>query len=259
MGDTALANSDTSLSTTSPQKTVLITGISKGIGAALCKACLQRGYLVCGISREQPEPHPNLLFEQADMTQFNQITEAITRLKARAQNAPLDILFLNAGTFGDPPAYAYQVPMEAFLKVFMINVAAVKATIDACLTQNWRPTLALASASISSKRPRPGISNYATSKAALNALIKVYQLENPDINFLPLGLCNVRTSGYAVMTSVDKTMPELYALKQRAERPGYVVSPEQRAEDVMTIVDKLPELGLVKGEFYEIRELLKTL
>lgn len=239
--------------------TVLITGISKGIGAALCTACLQRGYKVCGISRSLPVyDHPNLLFEQADLTQFDQVITTVDRLKQRVQSDSLDIVFLNAGTFGDPPAYADDVSMDAFLKVFMINVAAVKATIDACLSLDWRPKLALASASISSQRPRPGIMSYATSKAALNALLKAYQLENPDIHFLPLGLCNVRTDTHEAMMKVDETLPELYTLKQRAKQLGYVVSPEQRAADVMTIIDKLPQLALTKGQFYEIRELLEN-
>ena len=240
------------------KKTVLITGISKGIGKALGQACLQRGYRVCGISRETPAPDLNITFEQADITTFDQVFEAVARLKVRVQHAPLDIVFLNAGTVGDPPNYAHKVSSDAFLKVLTVNVAGVKATIDACLTSGWRPTLAVASASISGKRPRPGISSYATSKAALNALIKAYQLENPDIYFLPLGLCNVRTATHAAMVAAHEALPELDAFKQRAQQPGYVVSPEQRAEDIMAIVEKLPQLNLIKGEFYEIRELLKT-
>ncbi|MBB5409778.1 MULTISPECIES: SDR family NAD(P)-dependent oxidoreductase [unclassified Paraburkholderia] len=241
-------------------KTVLITGVSRGIGAALSRAYLARGYQVCGIARVAPLAQPGLHFVTADLTDFDHVKDAVADLHRQVGGQQLDTLFLNAGTFGEPPARAERVDTHQFLDVIRINVAAVKATLDACLNLGWRPRRAVASASVSGKRPRAGMVSYATSKAALNALIKIYQLENPDIEFLPLGLCNVGTDAYSTMTSgVGADLSELHALKQRASTPGYVVTADERARAIIDVLEVAPSLNLTWGEFYEIRELLPRL
>lgn len=240
---------------------VLITGCSKGIGYALSLYYLQNGYTVCGISRTKPDiEHPSFYWQYCDLTQHDAVLCAVSELYDRVKGASLELLFLNAGTFGDAPKKAHTVDLVQFNNVFAINALAVKSTLDALLHIDWRPKIALASASISSIRPRAGMLSYAVSKAALNSIVKIYQLENPDIFFLSLGLCNVKTSIYhAITDGVSSELPELFALKKRAQEPGYVISAKQRAEDMAKVVERLDELQLEKGNFYEIRTLLKTM
>ena len=243
-------------------KSVLITGVSSGIGAALARVYLDRGYVVGGIARRRPEgllPHPNMHFAPADLTDFRSVRPAIEQLKARAEGTTFETLFLNAGVYGPRPSRAESVSAEAFMRVLAINVAGVKATMDACLTLDHRPLNAIASASISGRRPRMGMSTYATSKAALNALIKVYQLENPDIAFLALGMCTVRTDLNHAFTQVGPDLRELFGLVQRASQPGYLATPEERAVSVAQVVDHAAALNLARGEFHEMRELLPIL
>ncbi len=238
---------------------VLITGVSAGIGLALAQQYLALGYRVGGLSRHQPAlQHPNFYWQQCDLRCYDEVEATFSLLKQQLGPEPLEIAFLNAGTFGASPKRAEQVSMAEFEWVMSLNVMAVKATLDALLKLEWRPQKAVASASISGQRPRAGMVSYATSKAALNALIRLYQLENPDIDFLSLGLCNVRTSVYhAITDGVTEELPELLALKQRASKPGYVIEAEQRAADIIQVLNHWPLLELTSGEFYEIRELLK--
>ena len=243
-------------------KSVIITGVSRGIGAALASEYLERGYLVGGISRKRPDDlleHPNMHFAEADLTEYQSVRPAIEFLMAQTENTTFETLFLNAGEYGPEPSRAEIVPTEDFMKVIALNVAGVKATLDACLTLDHRPKRAVASASISGQRPRAGMSNYATSKAALNALMKVYQLENPDIEFLPLGMCTVNTNLTHTFAQVGPDLPELYGLVQRAMQPGYLSSPDERAANVAQILDAAKDLDLKWGDFHEIRDLIPRL
>jgi NAD(P)-dependent dehydrogenase (short-subunit alcohol dehydrogenase family) len=243
-------------------KSVLITGVSRGIGAGLAREYLSRGYVVAGVSRNRPDAlldHPNMRFAAADLTDFDAVRPAIQLLQAQMENTTFETLFLNAGEYGPEPSRAENVSTQTFMKVLGLNVAAVKATLDACLTLGFLPKRAVASASISGLRPRAGMSNYATSKAALNALIKVYQLENPQIEFLPLGMCTVNTDLTKTFASVGPDLPELYALVHRALQPGYLASPDTRATDVAQLLDHANDLDLAWGDFHEIRELIPIL
>lgn len=240
---------------------VLVTGISSGIGAALAQALLARGHRVCGLSRRLPDApwagHPSLHAIGADLTDFTSVAPKVRQLCDMAGIAGFDTVFANAGTFGPPPARAERVAAQDFMAVLALNAGGVKATLDACLALPQRPRRVVASASISGQRQRAGMLSYATSKAALNALMMTYQIENPDIFFLPLGLCNVATPLGQVTIQAGPELPELYALRQRASQPGYVVTPDERAAHVLAVLDHAA--GLEPGRFREIRDLLTSI
>ncbi|MDE9453697.1 SDR family oxidoreductase [Xenorhabdus bovienii] len=247
------------------KKCVLITGVSSGIGEALAKMFLSNGFIVCGIARKTPGlwvKHANMHFFQLDLTDFSEIQNIFLKFKNIIHGMEFKYLFLNAGKFGPSPKECVDISVSELIDVYKLNVVSVKATIDTCIKLDMIPEYAVASASISGLRPRAGMLAYASSKAALNSLIKIYQLENKNIKFIALGLCNVQTN---IMDTIDKyndepyRFPELYALSQRAKNPGYVVSPEQRAIDIKQILDNVELIDLDFGEFYEIRDLMLIL
>lgn len=101
--------------------------------------------------------------------------------------------------------------------------------------------------------------SYSVSKAALNALAKVYQLENPEIFFAVLGLCNVDTRLAEVILQADERFDELCALRERSFRPGYLVNARDRAMHIASVIDQRDRLMLPSGEFREIRQLIPKL
>ncbi|OTA19014.1 SDR family oxidoreductase [Xenorhabdus beddingii] len=244
---------------------VIITGVSSGIGEALAKIFLINGFIVCGVARRIPGfwvNHPNMHFFQLDLTNLDEIQKIFLMFKNIIHGMKFKYLFLNAGKFGSSPKKSVDISVHELIDTYKLNVVSVKATIDTCIKLSMIPEYAVASASISGLRPRAGMLAYASSKAALNNLIKIYQLEHKNIKFISLGLCNVRSG---IMDAIDKynddpyQFPELYALLQRAKDPGYVVSPEQRAMDIKQLLDRIEYLGLEFGEFYEIRDLILKL
>ncbi|WFQ79796.1 SDR family NAD(P)-dependent oxidoreductase [Xenorhabdus sp. SF857] len=246
-------------------KYALITGVSSSIGEALAKMFLSNGFIVCGIARRIPGSwikHTNMHFFQLDITDFDEIKKIFLKFKNIIHGMEFKYLFLNAGMFGPSPKGCTDISVLELMDVYKLNVVSVKATIDTCIKLGMIPEYTVASASISGLRPRAGMLAYASSKAALNSLIKIYQLENNNMKFIALGLCNVFTS---IKDAIDKyhdepyRFPELHSLSQRAKKPGYVVSPEQRAIDIKKILDNIELLNLNFGEFYDIRDLMLAL
>jgi NAD(P)-dependent dehydrogenase (short-subunit alcohol dehydrogenase family) len=243
-------------------KTVLITGVSTGIGYELSRLYLEKGYLVCGVSRRPPEQlvnHPNMVFAACDLQRLGEIEEVVTAMLNRVDHAPIETVVLNAGKFGAPPQRADETSIEHFQDVLSVNLLAVKAVLDACLKRVARPECVVFSSSISAIRQRAGMLSYAVSKAALNALARVYQIENPDVFFATLGLCNVDTHLANTILQADERFDELNALRMRALQPGYLVSARDRARHIFSVLDQRDRLNLKSGEFREIRELIPML
>nr|GEU28544.1 hypothetical protein [Tanacetum cinerariifolium] len=81
------------------------------------------------------------------------------------------------------------------------------------------------STSIAGVRARAGNSGYALSKATLNMLGKLYALENPQVFFSVLGMCNVDThlSRTIATLPLEGPFPEIVQLRERAHAiSGYV-------------------------------------
>lgn len=243
-------------------KSVLVTGVSAGIGKALTGLYLERGYQVCGMSRRPPgelAAHPNMHFAACDMRNLHQAQETTGRLLDQVDHAPPEIVFLNAGKFGDAPRLAHETTLSQFKDVLALNLIANKAVLDVCFSRAKKPQCIVISSSISAIRPRAGMLSYAVSKAALNTLAQVYRQEHPDVFFAVLGLCSVDTALASTVRAVGPTFPELFSLRDRAMQPGYLASAKDRAIHVAAVVDQRDRLGVVSGQFHEIRNLIPFL
>jgi NAD(P)-dependent dehydrogenase (short-subunit alcohol dehydrogenase family) len=90
-------------------KTVIVTGASHGIGAALVQAFLNRGYNVGGTSRSVSKagfaPSPNLVFVDGDIGQA--ATAEKVAHAAISKFGSIDHLVNNAGIFSMKPFTAY--------------------------------------------------------------------------------------------------------------------------------------------------------
>jgi NAD(P)-dependent dehydrogenase (short-subunit alcohol dehydrogenase family) len=112
---------------------------------------------------------------------------------------------------------------------------------------------------VSAIRQRAGMLSYSVSKAALNALANVYHLENPDVFFAVFGLCNVDTTVARTILQADERFHELVALRGRSTQPGYLVSPAERAKNIIALLERRHAMALRSGHFYEIRQLLERM
>src|SRR3989338_6975062 len=105
-------------------KTVLITGIGKGIGRALAEKFLNEGYFVIGtVFSGSAEPHDNLLIFKLDLSDPKSIADLSGAIRDSVRK--IDILINNAGILADEDETA--VVLDKLRKTLEINLIG---TID---------------------------------------------------------------------------------------------------------------------------------
>ncbi|MHA3735745.1 SDR family oxidoreductase [Pseudomonas sp. Eth.TT006] len=240
---------------------VFITGVSSGIGEALAQLHLHNGHTVFGTSRRQPYAlmdHPNFHFRPFDLSRPSEMGQLFKDDFAGLLEQGVDRVFLNAGVSGNVPGRGAEFSLDELQHVLNVNVLANKAMLDLLLSAAQRPATCVLSASMAGVRFRAGTLPYSLSKAALAALGGVYAEENPQVFFAVLGLCNVDTGLSRQVSFSQRTadFADLKALQQRALAPGYMVSPAQRAQDMLAVIDAPDAYGIKSGIFVDMRTAL---
>jgi cyclitol oxidoreductase len=166
---------------------VLITGASQGIGRATALQLAQLGHAVLGVSRRAPEDawlSEHILSESGRLTWKSLDLSKISEVEAftsASEVASIRILVLSAVDYGcDRRRPASQTPAEEWQRVMTTN-----CTGQCVLISRLLPTLTASSlgviVNISSEValfPGPGRAAYASSKAALHAMLRAVAQEN---------------------------------------------------------------------------------
>ncbi len=101
------------------KKIAVVTGVSKGIGDALCKDLIQEGCIVYGLGINAPSfDHANLHFIPTDIRSFDAVNKAIQNIVD--QHAQIHILINNAGL--GYFANVEDLPIEQWQQMFQTNV-----------------------------------------------------------------------------------------------------------------------------------------
>jgi len=175
-------------------KVSLITGGSRGIGAALCLAFAKANYRIAfnylsnhaqaEEIRHQVEEHTDCIAIQADVTHSDQIQGMISSIKQRFGR--IDVLINNAGMMKNN--LLNFIPEEDWDRVIEIHLKGTylvtKFVSPLMIEQRYGAIINLAS--ISAFRPLIGQSNYAAAKAGIITLTKSLAKE--------LGRWNIRTN-----------------------------------------------------------------
>ncbi|MBN2081545.1 SDR family oxidoreductase [bacterium] len=118
----------------SDSKVILITGASRGIGAAAAKLLSSEGFRVYGTYRKPVEPPaPDVTMLELDVTDDNSVAACVKQVIDAAGR--LDVLINNAG-------YAHRGPLENvtvadFRAQFETNLYGVHRLIQATLPHMW--------------------------------------------------------------------------------------------------------------------------
>lgn len=151
--------------------TILITGVSRGIGRALAEAALAGGFQVVGTTRDGAAPfaHAHLSILKMDTASAASVANAAAML-----DGPLDVIVNNAGIYGPRDQSLTVFDDAAFLDVLNVNVAGpyrvVKAFLPA-LKRGSRPRILMISSQMGAVGGSvSGAVAYRASKAAVNKM-----------------------------------------------------------------------------------------
>lgn len=164
-------------------KVALITGGSRGIGAAIAERLAAEGAHIAISYAKNKSSAENVVSElnkhniraaayKADVSTGNQ-NELIDQVIK--EFGKIDILINNAGVFESQPLE--NITLEHYNRVFGVNVQGVVATTVAAASKLSEGGRIINISSVAAKTNAPGFSIYAATKAALDALTRVWSQE----------------------------------------------------------------------------------
>jgi NAD(P)-dependent dehydrogenase (short-subunit alcohol dehydrogenase family) len=146
----------------------LVTGGTRGIGAAVADALRERGWNVATLSRNGGDL-------QADVSDAEAVERAF--VEARDRFGPVHVLVNNAGQRRD--GLAIRMSAEDWGTVLDTNLSGAfhctRRALDDMLSARWGRIVNVSS--IVAERANPGQANYAASKAGLLALTRTVARE----------------------------------------------------------------------------------
>ena len=233
--------------------TVLITGVSSGLGHGLAKLYLKQGATVYGCSRRAPEDliAQGLNFVSVDLADEVAGAPALARLIAGVDR--FDVVVLNAGKLGEIRDIG-ATPINDLRETMEINVFANKWVLDALFDGNHAVKQVVGISSGASQSGSRGWNGYSLSKAAFNMLIKLYAGEQAGTHFTALapGLVDTAMQDYLTNLPADDRYPPLEILKA-AKGTAKMPDGETCARMLIEAFPKLLELE--SGSYADIRKL----
>jgi NAD(P)-dependent dehydrogenase (short-subunit alcohol dehydrogenase family) len=162
-------------------RTVIVTGGSRGVGRGIAERFLEAGadVVICG--RDEPESLPaaegrRALFTPADVREVEEIASVVAFTRERTGR--LDVLVNNAG--GSPEATAATASprfSEAIIRLNLIAALNFSQQANAVMQGQEDGGSIINIASVSGIRPSPGTAAYGAAKAGLLSLTQTLAIE----------------------------------------------------------------------------------
>jgi NAD(P)-dependent dehydrogenase (short-subunit alcohol dehydrogenase family) len=181
-------------------KTALITGASRGLGLALARALVARGWNLI-IDARGAKTLEAVRAELAKLTNVTAIPGDVTDeehgqalAEAAHEAGGLDVLVNNASILGPSPQPALlDYPIEVLEEVYRANVIAPLALIQSIRSELKPGARILNITSDAAVEPYEGWGGYGSSKAALEQLSAILAAENPSLRVYRVDPGDMRT------------------------------------------------------------------
>jgi benzil reductase ((S)-benzoin forming) len=217
-------------------KQFFITGTSSGIGKALAQKALEEGHKVVGISRRNAIEHPNYRHFTYDLSNYQHYNLINFNVNKSADEL---VLINNAGWLGEVKPLGAISP-RFIERAYQVNVIAPsilsKLFIEQTAEANQRRTVINISSG-AANYPVQSWSTYCASKAAINSLTRVMQLDHPDVRCMAIAPGVVDTEMQGEIRQVDN---DDFPDKQRFvdyKNKGQLTSPAEVAIKILNVLD----------------------
>lgn len=150
-------------------QSVLITGVSSGIGAAAARELTNRGFRVFGASRSEPDTSCEAEWVCMDVCDEKSVRDGVAQMLARAGNIDALVCSAGYGIFGSVEEVSIDLARQQFDTNYFGTLRCLRAVLPHMRAAK-RGRIALLG-SLSGRAPIPFQSHYSSSKAAIDALV----------------------------------------------------------------------------------------
>jgi NAD(P)-dependent dehydrogenase (short-subunit alcohol dehydrogenase family) len=173
----------------------IVTGASRGLGLALTRALVDRGWRVVVDARDEDALRREWGNPPHDVVVAGDVSEAgHRRVLIEAAGPSIDLVVNNASTLGPsplPPLAAY--PLDELRRVYEINVLAPLGLVQAALPRLASGARIVSITSDAAVEPYEGWGGYGSSKAALEQLTAILAAEHPELRVYTVDPGDMRT------------------------------------------------------------------
>ncbi|PJF16534.1 hypothetical protein PSACC_03709 [Paramicrosporidium saccamoebae] len=177
-------------------QTVIVTGASKGIGAAICKVLRSRGVRVIGVARSAK------LLQEGDVAGDVSDPETARRVVTQAGDSLVGLV-LNAGVI-TPVSKVIDTDIAQFKATYEVNLFSTLSWIQAALPalRKNKGRLLYVTTELAGMA---GFACYASSKVAMNSMIATLAEEERDVVMLAVSPGVVATDMFGAASELGKS------------------------------------------------------
>ena len=216
----------------------IVTGASRGLGLALTRALVDRGWRVvvdardgAALAEAWPAAPPDVLVagDVADPAHRQALVDAA--------GAEIDLVVNNASVLGPSPRPSLaDFPVDELARVYEVNVLAPLALVQLALPRLARGAAIVNVTSDAAVEPYEGWGGYGSSKAALEQLTAVFAAEQPALRVYAVDPGDMNT----------RMHQEAYPGEDISDRPA----PSQSVPGLLALIE-----GTLPSGRYQAREL----
>jgi NAD(P)-dependent dehydrogenase (short-subunit alcohol dehydrogenase family) len=204
-----------------PNKSLLLIGASRGLGLALAKEYLERGWRVVATARGAKRTALHELAERSggrlevEIVDVNDLDQ-VRALRARLGSRRFDMLFVNAGVTNDDRETIADVSTDEFVRVMVTNALSpmrvVEALQDVVLATGVIAVMSSGQGSLANNQDG-NYEVYRGSKAALNMFMRSFAARHKDdprtLLLLAPGWVRTDMGGPKARLSIEESIPNL--------------------------------------------------
>jgi NAD(P)-dependent dehydrogenase (short-subunit alcohol dehydrogenase family) len=220
-------------------RTAIVTGASRGLGLALARALVERGWRVVVDARTLPEVPPEL--SGAVAIEGDVADPAHRRALVEAAGERVDLLVNNASELGPSPLPPLaEHDLDALERVYRVNLLAPLALAQLALPRMPAGARILNVTSDAAVEAYEGWGGYGSSKAALDQLSRVLAAEHPELRVYAVDPGDMRT----------RMHQDAFPGEDISDRP----LPEERLPGLLALVEgELPSDRYLAGDLLAAR------